>query len=88
MMRCTCGRDRIEGSILCQMVEAHSGLFSVEIYDGRDMLLAKSHVPLPPKEALDFIDTVSHWTLFNRHFHWQRVEGSEPQSPQVARVAA
>ena len=76
-MRCTCGRERSEGSVLCQMTETCSGLFLVDVYDGKDRLLAKSEGALPPKEALDFIDTASSRDSFSRHFHWKRRERPE-----------
>jgi len=78
-MKCTCGRDRAEGSILCRMVEVRAGLFRAEIYDGEDALLAKSEDSLSPKEALDFIDSAAQRDSFSRHFHWERLEKPQEQ---------
>jgi hypothetical protein len=70
-MKCKCGYERIQGSVLCRMLEGADGRFLVEICGADDRLTAQSAEGLDMKGALDYVETMVDRQRYSTHFHWE-----------------
>jgi hypothetical protein len=86
-MKCTCGYERMPGSVLCRMVEGAGRRFVVRIYlpDGR--LMAESEERLTVESALDFVQEKVSTEGLITHFHWEERPATQlRQSPSLREV--
>jgi hypothetical protein len=71
-MKCTCGCERAECSVLCRMLEVTRERFLVRIYDANNRLLSQSAECLGIDKALEFVRRVVNLQCNPAHFHWER----------------
>jgi hypothetical protein len=70
-LKCTCGFERVPGSVLCRMQGSTDGRFLVEIFGPDDGLMAQSNEALEMKKALEFVESMVDRRRVGTHYHWE-----------------